>query len=232
MHLPITFFRRSAATSRCEDFARTGSAARTRSSFRANIVSRSGPGSTRRFRRRRQGGHATRRPELQQSRTRLRHRVQVQYRRRASSRASMSHSAAGTAHISMWSLAGFSKRPGVLPAAMAPWLDRRPRDGALCLSAHPPRPKFFPDDPIWTDDDMALDASKAETIEDTNGYDFVINTVRAGRANGGTCGRSTSTRWTRSLTRAGSRIGSADGTCRSRTSSADQIRDPPCRSMA
>jgi hypothetical protein len=38
------------------------------------------------------------------------------------------------------------------------------------------QPKFFPDDPIAIDDDKVLDASKAGEIEDTNGYDFVVNT--------------------------------------------------------
>ena len=37
-------------------------------------------------------------------------------------------------------------------------------------------PQFYPDDPIWTDNDRAVDASGAGIIEDTNGYDFVINT--------------------------------------------------------
>ena len=37
-------------------------------------------------------------------------------------------------------------------------------------------PRFYPDDPIWTDDDRAFDASKVKPIEDTNGYDFVVNT--------------------------------------------------------
>ncbi len=37
-------------------------------------------------------------------------------------------------------------------------------------------PRFFPDDPIWQDDDRAFDASKVVSIEDTNGYDFVLNT--------------------------------------------------------
>jgi hypothetical protein len=37
-------------------------------------------------------------------------------------------------------------------------------------------PRFYPDDPIWSDDDRAFDASKVVTIEDTNGYDFVVNT--------------------------------------------------------
>ena len=37
-------------------------------------------------------------------------------------------------------------------------------------------PRFYPDDPLWTDDDRAVDAAKAVPIEDTNGYDFVVNT--------------------------------------------------------
>ena len=37
-------------------------------------------------------------------------------------------------------------------------------------------PHFYPDDPIWSDDDRAFDASKVGPIEDTNGYDFVVNT--------------------------------------------------------
>jgi hypothetical protein len=36
-------------------------------------------------------------------------------------------------------------------------------------------PRFYPDDPLWTDDDRAFDASNAVPIEDTNGYDFVVN---------------------------------------------------------
>ena len=37
-------------------------------------------------------------------------------------------------------------------------------------------PRFFPDDPIWQDDDRAIDASKVGAVEDSNGYDFVVNT--------------------------------------------------------
>src|SRR5262245_7033937 len=37
-------------------------------------------------------------------------------------------------------------------------------------------PRFYPDDPVWQDDDRALDASKAVAIADPNGYDFVVNT--------------------------------------------------------
>jgi len=37
--------------------------------------------------------------------------------------------------------------------------------------------RFYPDDPIWTDDDRALDASKVTLLEDSNGFDFVNHTV-------------------------------------------------------
>jgi hypothetical protein len=37
-------------------------------------------------------------------------------------------------------------------------------------------PRFYPDDPIPTDDDRAFDASQAAEQEDSNGYDFVVNT--------------------------------------------------------
>jgi hypothetical protein len=37
-------------------------------------------------------------------------------------------------------------------------------------------PRFFPDDPLWTDNDRAMDVSKTVPIEDSNGYDFVVNT--------------------------------------------------------
>jgi hypothetical protein len=40
-------------------------------------------------------------------------------------------------------------------------------------------PRFYPDDPILVDDDKAFDASKAVAIEDSNGYDFVVNTFVA-----------------------------------------------------
>jgi hypothetical protein len=52
--------------------------------------------------------------------------------------------------------------------------------GAATLSQSA-APHFFPDDPIWVDDDKALDASGVEEVEDSNGYDFVVNTfVRPG----------------------------------------------------
>jgi hypothetical protein len=47
---------------------------------------------------------------------------------------------------------------------------------AAASSGRSAGPRFYPDDPLWVDDDRALDASKAGEIEDTNGYDFVVNT--------------------------------------------------------
>ena len=47
---------------------------------------------------------------------------------------------------------------------------------ALVVGAlQPAGPRFYPDDPLWRDDDMALDASKAEPQEDSNAYDFIVN---------------------------------------------------------
>ena len=37
-------------------------------------------------------------------------------------------------------------------------------------------PRFFPDDPIWADDDTLLDASGVSMQEDSNAYDFVVHT--------------------------------------------------------
>jgi hypothetical protein len=51
--------------------------------------------------------------------------------------------------------------------------------GALILAAASAgwsaAPHFYPDDPVWSDDDRAFDASKVVAIEDTNGYDFLVN---------------------------------------------------------
>jgi hypothetical protein len=38
-------------------------------------------------------------------------------------------------------------------------------------------PRFYRDDPLWTDNDRVADASKAVPIEDSNGYDFLVNTL-------------------------------------------------------
>jgi hypothetical protein len=37
-------------------------------------------------------------------------------------------------------------------------------------------PRFYPDDPLWRDDDALLDASRVVAVEDANSYDFVVNT--------------------------------------------------------
>jgi len=44
------------------------------------------------------------------------------------------------------------------------------------LPASTATPKYFPDDPIWQDNDRALDAAKVGLVEDANGYDFIVNT--------------------------------------------------------
>src|SRR4029453_15690554 len=61
---------------------------------------------------------------------------------------------------------GFSRTSGLLLAFVA----------ATTLLVTTAQPRFFPDDPIWIDDDKALDASKAGAVEDSNGFDFVVNT--------------------------------------------------------
>ncbi len=35
---------------------------------------------------------------------------------------------------------------------------------------------FYPDDPIWKDDDTARDASKVVIMDDSGGYDWIVNT--------------------------------------------------------
>src|SRR5262245_31121538 len=37
-------------------------------------------------------------------------------------------------------------------------------------------PSFYPDDPIWSDDDTTRDASKVVAVDDSGGYDFLVNT--------------------------------------------------------
>jgi hypothetical protein len=64
----------------------------------------------------------------------------------------------------MWSSAAFSKLLFVATVL------------ATTVLARSAQPKFYPDDPIWVDDDTALDASKTGAVEDSNGYDFVVNT--------------------------------------------------------
>ena len=37
-------------------------------------------------------------------------------------------------------------------------------------------PHFYPDDPLWIDNDAVADASSVKAVEDANSYDFVVNT--------------------------------------------------------
>ncbi|HXW07409.1 MAG TPA: hypothetical protein VD833_19385 [Vicinamibacterales bacterium] len=73
------------------------------------------------------------------------------------------------ATIFISSSAGFSRRLGAAGAALF-------AAAVLGSSAWSASPRFYPDDPLWTDDDRAFDAAKVEPLEDTNGYDFVVNT--------------------------------------------------------
>jgi hypothetical protein len=50
---------------------------------------------------------------------------------------------------------------------------------AVCAAAGIVRgagPRFYPDDPLWTDDDKAFDAAGVTPVEDLNMFDFVQNT--------------------------------------------------------
>lgn len=49
----------------------------------------------------------------------------------------------------------------------------------LVMQGRGASPKFLPDDPLWVDDDRALDASMAAPREDSDYYDFVENTFFA-----------------------------------------------------
>ena len=52
--------------------------------------------------------------------------------------------------------------------------------GVLALGGGLPQsasPRFYPDDPLWTDNDRVADASKVASLEDSNSYDFVVNTL-------------------------------------------------------
>ena len=113
------------------------------------------------------------RSEFQGSRARLRLRVPLQHRPRRSSFASMPASGVEMANTSTSSLAASSRRSRARGAAHRRRARRlRARIGASWSAA----PRFYPDDPLWSDDDRAFDASKVVAIEDTNGYDFVVNT--------------------------------------------------------
>ncbi len=73
------------------------------------------------------------------------------------------------ASISTSSLAAFSKAAiaGVVAVLAV----------ATIVSTRSASPRFYPDDPLWTDNDRLIDASKAVPIEDSNGYDFLVNTL-------------------------------------------------------
>ena len=45
---------------------------------------------------------------------------------------------------------------------------------AVAGAVYTAAPRFYPDDPLWVDDDAAFDASGAAEQEDSNGYDFVV----------------------------------------------------------
>src|SRR5262245_36897289 len=77
----------------------------------------------------------------------------------------MPHSGAVMASTSISSLAAFSKA-AILVAVLAAGIIASPRSAS---------PRFYPDDPLWADNDRTI-AVKVVPIEDTNGYDFVVNT--------------------------------------------------------
>jgi hypothetical protein len=56
------------------------------------------------------------------------------------------------------------------------WVSAALVAAALAAASNAAQPRFFPDDPIWVDNDRVQDASKAELQEDSNAYDFVVNT--------------------------------------------------------
>jgi hypothetical protein len=49
--------------------------------------------------------------------------------------------------------------------------------GVAALASAPANgPRFLSDDPLWLDNDAALDASKVKPRDDANSYDFIVNT--------------------------------------------------------
>ena len=85
------------------------------------------------------------------------------------------------ASTSISSSAAFSRRASGRRASPAQWVALAGFVGLLAagtfVSLRSAAPHFYPDDPRWTDDDRVMDASKAGPIEDSNGYDFVVNTL-------------------------------------------------------
>jgi hypothetical protein len=78
--------------------------------------------------------------------------------------------AAQMANTSSLSLAASSKRVAAIACAALMLLAGL---GAILSSA---QRRFYPDDPHWVDDDMSLPVSRVTPTEDTNGYDFLVNT--------------------------------------------------------
>jgi len=70
----------------------------------------------------------------------------------------------------MWCSAASSRRRRLSPVLVALAL------ATVLTVLETAGPVFYPDDPIWLDDDMALDASNVGEVEDSNGYDFLVNT--------------------------------------------------------
>jgi hypothetical protein len=83
------------------------------------------------------------------------------------------------ANISISHLAAVSKRL-VLGLVFVPTLALMAAKGPTSAA-----PTFYPDDPIWSDDDTARDASKVVPVDDSGGYDFLVDTFGhpANRAN-------------------------------------------------
>src|SRR5688572_28532497 len=51
---------------------------------------------------------------------------------------------------------------------------------AVLQAADPPTRRFYPDDPIWTDPDRAVDAGELPEIPEGDLFDFVRNTFLQG----------------------------------------------------
>ncbi len=73
-------------------------------------------------------------------------------------------------------------------AALAAHAGGRVRGGDGVLRAHGGA-AILPGRSDLADDDRALDASKVGAVEDSNGYDFVVNTFADARASAATCAR-------------------------------------------
>ena len=84
----------------------------------------------------------------------------------ASSRASMRRLGVVMANISGLSLAARSKAAVTVAAVLIL------AGGVFTAST----PRFYPDDPLFADDDALLDACNVVAVEDASSYDFVVNT--------------------------------------------------------